>query len=1347
MTDHTQRKVDPFFARDRLAAAAAGDELPRSTSGAALFADISGFTALTNRLMVAQGADRGGESLATALTSMFDVLVGAVRAAGGVVVSFAGDAVTCWFAGDDGSRAVAAATHIQRDFPAVARVDIGPGDAALVSVKVAVAVGPAERLAVGDRAHHLIDVLVGPTIDRMALAEGSADPGDIVVDEAAASVLPDGVSVATWRHVDQARFAVLAGVADPVPDARSTADEALEAGALGHELHREIRDRVVFQPDAFTAEFRTVAIVFVRCVDLSFAGMDGLDRLDRFVRWTQGRVAELDGVITAIVVGDKGAYLQILVGALRRREDDLRRALRLATTIADDAATETGIEVAVGVTAGVNLVGPYGSTSRRAFGLLGHSANVAARLMTLAGPGEVLGDEAVVGIDGFALSSRGAHELKGIEDAVEVYGVSAVAGPVAGSAPRRVTSAVDGQDIERPEAWAQVSDVLVAAARDRGAHLVLIEGSAGIGKSHFADRIADHCRADGWMTLEASASAIDTGTAYHPLRHALAEIVPHDDPERLALLAPDLEGRFALLNAVVGTAFRESEITAPMVGPVRADNTVALLAELIDRARDDRPLLVVLDDAHFLDSATWRLVREFETRSGVVVVLSSRSADATRQSDEVKEVAARPDVCRIEIGPMSDDDVVRLAARCLGTRALPSEAAMAIVEKAQGNPFFVEEIAYAMRDAGHLVVAGDECRVAEAGWPEDLTLPDTIEGVVLGRLDELPEAQRLLVRVASTVGHVFAVALLRGVHPVAEERPLVDRHLLDLEHHQISRPERANPVVNHLFRHVITRDVAYESLTYAQRRTLHERIAAWYEERLGTENVATASVLAHHWARAGARRPAVEWAVRAAEEALGNNANREALRFIEDARRISVDPDPSRWAESALSLSATERARHSFIAGEALYRLGELEESEGHFGEALRGLGVGPPRSEVGLAAAALRDVGRQLVGGARPRAELAGGARERQELQVTIHERMIETAFMRGDNLRTAYSTLQSVTGAERIGPSTALADAYSKMCIASSIAGLHRAARRYERRSNELLPLAVEPIGRADILMSLSVYRASVGDRDATAGLLEEAMEILDRYGHRARQRIALELLRLQARFSGDLDEHETLCHRILDSAERDDDQMYRVIAVNGLMATAIERGQGPLALEFHRRVDADAEGITDIERAKLAMHVALAVEGEAEAEAGATKAVTMLGRLPPTSFGWLMTYADGASLALDRWGPDDERTRAVTKRLRAYARVFPIGRPRRLVVDGRSALARGRRRQGERLLREALRAADDLAMPIEQGTAAAALAAVLPRGPERTALIDQARASFATSGSTLRLEQLERLEAPRP
>ena len=1335
MSEGVDRKVRSFFALDRLVAAGAGEVLPRESHGAALFADISGFTPLTNRLRDAQGADRGGESLGAALTAMFDVLVGAVRAADGVVVSFAGDAITCWFADDGGSRAVAAASHIQHGFPEVARVDIGPDESAEVSVKVAVAVGAAERLAVGDRSHHLVDVLVGPTVDRMAAAEQLAEPGDIVVDSSAAASLPSGVLVAEWREADGERFAVVAGVAEPV-DVDTDVASPIDVAALADELHPEVRDRVEFQPEAFTAEFRTVSIVFVRCLDLSFETSEGLDRLDSYVRWVQGEAADLSGVLTAIVTGDKGAYLQIVFGALRRSEDDLARGLRLATTIAAESpATGVG-DVSIGVTAGVNLVGPYGATTRRAFGLLGHSVNKAARLMTLASAGEVLVDEVIEGVDGFDVASHGAHELKGLDSPVEVFRVLA-----ASEASSATTSAAPaGSEIERPAAWAVAAAAIDDVGPDHPTVVVVVQGGAGIGKSHFVEQIARNARTRGWVAVGASASAIDRGTAYHPLRHALGELVPHDERERLEALAPDLADRFALLNAVVGTSYPETEITAPMVGPVRADNTVALLVELIDRARGNRPLLLTLDDVQFLDSASWRLVRELETRHDAMVVLSGRSREAAEQSRDWYEVSERTDVRHIEIGPMTDAEVVTLAATRLGVTELPPEVAATIADKTQGNPFFVEEIAYALRDAGHIVVDGGMCRLGEGGWPDDLSLPDTIEGVVLGRLDELPEAQRLLVRVASTVGRVFAVALLRDVHPIAEEQPHVERHLVDLEQHHISLPEDGDPVVNHLFRHVITRDVAYESLTYAQRRTLHLRIAEWYENQLRSEGDATAGVLAHHWARAGIRGQAVDWAVRAAEEALENNANREALQFIEDADRIGADDDTNRWDEAPIEPGPTDQARRRFIAGEALYRMGELNESEGHFARALDGLGVGPPQRDLGLVAAALGNVGRQLVGGVKQAKAVSPAGRDRQELEVTIHERMIETAFMRGDNLRTAYSTLQSVTGAERLGPSAALADAYSKMCIASGIAGLHPAARMYERRANELLAHATEPIGRADILMSLSVYRASLGDRDSTMALLDEAATILDRYGHRARQRIALELLRLQARFVGDLDEHESLSHTIFDSADRDDDALYRVIAVNGLMATAIERGHGQLALEFRSRVDQESTEITDVERAKLVLHAAFAGEDDADGDATADEAVRLLGALPPTSFGWLMAYADGALLALDRWGGGDERSVAVLKRLRAYARVFPIGRPRRLVIDGRRAVAKGRRGKGERMLREAVRLADGFTMPIEQGIAAAALAGVLEPGYEREALLDRARESFTTAGAARRLARLE-------
>src|SRR3954469_11678180 len=172
---------EAYIASDRRHAIAEGRELPEHARGAALFADISGFTQLTEALAAELGGHRASEELTAHLNRIFHALIAEVHAYGGSVIYFSGDAITCWFDGDEGLRAVAAAFAMQDALAREGRIATRASTVSL-GMKVAVAAGSARRFLVGDPDVQLLDALAGGVIDRLATAEQHAGQGEVIVD-------------------------------------------------------------------------------------------------------------------------------------------------------------------------------------------------------------------------------------------------------------------------------------------------------------------------------------------------------------------------------------------------------------------------------------------------------------------------------------------------------------------------------------------------------------------------------------------------------------------------------------------------------------------------------------------------------------------------------------------------------------------------------------------------------------------------------------------------------------------------------------------------------------------------------------------------------------------------------------------------------------------------------------------------------------------------------------------------------------------------------------------------------------------------------------------------------------
>ena len=253
-----------------------------------------------------------------------------------------------------------------------------------------------------------------------------------------------------------------------------------------------------------------------------------------------------------------------------------------------------------------------------------------------------------------------------------------------------------------------------------------------------------------------------------------------------------------------------------------------------------------------------------------------------------------------------------LVRQRLGVAAIPDALAMFVTERVDGHPFFCEELLRAMQDSGVIRVSDGTCTVGDLAR---IDLPTTVEGVIVSRLDRLTPGQQLCLKVASVIGRVFRARMVQETHPVDAERPLVGGHLGALTVADLTAIESPEPDLAYLFKHVITRDVAYESMPYAQRQPLHRSAAMWYERHHGDDLAPHYALLAYHWARAADAAKAVHYLDKASEQALGAGAFRETVVFLTqaielvDSGQAQSSPFAARYGKRASPGRSTTWAR------------------------------------------------------------------------------------------------------------------------------------------------------------------------------------------------------------------------------------------------------------------------------------------------------------------------------------------------------------------------------------------------------------------------------------------------------
>ena len=383
-----------YIPRDRRRALAAGVELPTRVTGSALFADISGFTPLTEALADELGSQRASETLSGHLNRVFHAVIGALDRYGGDVVYFSGDAITCWLDGDDGTRAVAAGFAMQEAIAREGQITTPGGLFVQLGLKVAIAVGDARRFVVGDPEIQLIEVLAGSIVDRIADAEHEAESGDIVLSPEAAFALAGRVELAGPVTVEG--LGRVAQLLVDVPETPPPPEAELSEELARQWLLPAVYDRLSSARGRFLAELRPAFPVFVKFDGIDYDGDEGaIEQLDEFVRGAQRILTDYGGNVLQLTLGDKGAYLYAVVGTPFAHEDDAARACAAALELQRLPETTAARHIQIGITNGRLRSGTYGHEARRTFVCLGDAVNLSARLMSRAGWGEIYVSELV----------------------------------------------------------------------------------------------------------------------------------------------------------------------------------------------------------------------------------------------------------------------------------------------------------------------------------------------------------------------------------------------------------------------------------------------------------------------------------------------------------------------------------------------------------------------------------------------------------------------------------------------------------------------------------------------------------------------------------------------------------------------------------------------------------------------------------------------------------------------------------------------------------------------------------------------------------------------------------------
>jgi class 3 adenylate cyclase/tetratricopeptide (TPR) repeat protein len=894
---HAFDNPEAYIPSDRRRALAAGVQMPDRVEGAAVFADISGFTPLTEALATELGPQRGSEELTANLNRVFHAIIAELHRFGGDVIYFSGDAITCWIEEDDGLLGVAAALAMQGAMERVGRIATPSGAEIPLAMKVAVAVGAARRFVVGSPDLQLHDVLAGRLVDDLADAEHYAGKGEVVLDPSAVSSLGTRVEIDEFRVDEETgrRFGVVARLALEVADAPQPPRNApLPRDVVEEWILPAVYERMNSGRGEFLAELRPAFPFFVRFGGIDYDDDDdAIRKLNEFVMQAQRVLASYGGNLLQLTLGDKGAYLYAVFGSPLAHEDDAARAAAAALEIRDLERTTAAEEIQIGITRGRLRSGTYGHEMRRTFVCLGDEVNLSARLMSKAPSGQIYVSERVKEAAGkaFTWEPLGEMTMKGKSKAVPVFALSGANR----RQPRRATR-YDLPIFGRSAELERLSHDLDTSLAGHG-RIVGLSAEAGMGKSRLVAEFARTARRRGILVAFGECQAFGAHIAYFPWQEVwrtilrVDESLPVEEQVRsieaeLGAIEARLAPRAPLLASVLGLPIPENDMTRSLDAKVRKSSLEGLLVRCLRARAEEGPVAIVLEDCHWLDELSLELLdalARITTNLPVLMVLAYRP---WAETDTARGVERMPHFTEMTLGELDHHHAglfirSKLEQR-LGRDTHPPDALVELViTRSQGNPFYIEELLNYIEARG--VDVGDEPSLRA------LELPDSLHSLILSRIDTVGESPRRTLKVASVLGRSFPAADLPAVYPELGSLEDVRNDLGLLQSLDLVIPER-DDTESFIFKHVVTQEVAYESLPFAIRAELHENAGDHLEASAGDPG-RVLDLLAHHYWLSRNDDKKRRYLRLAGESAQAKYANAAATDYLERLVPLLADSD------------------------------------------------------------------------------------------------------------------------------------------------------------------------------------------------------------------------------------------------------------------------------------------------------------------------------------------------------------------------------------------------------------------------------------------------------------------------
>ena len=1251
-----------------------------------LVVDVSGFTVLTAELE-AQHGRRGADRLATLMDTLLGALADIAERHCGTIVDIVGDSLQIiWATGPSDDLE---STSMQAADAALAMLahaeSAGEEAGTRLLIRAGMAAGTLIRADVGGHEGQHDRLLWGPAFIEAALMTAAAEPATAAVSPAMRPLIDahfEGRQRDGWWQL---------GLAD---------HRGVQACVIGHVP--------LDMGMGWGAELRSATILFVRLFRAEALSRLALDDVNTAVRMVQEAAARHGGLLDKVHVDEKGMSAVLGFGIPPAPVSAAAvRALAAAVDLRSEIR-DRGSDAAIGVATGKLRAGIGGANAAVHHTIYGGAANLAARCMQAAHD-EILTDAQTrrEAGDSFEYFLPEARALKGIAPDTQLFGV--------GNARRRQVEASldDATPIAGRAGEMALLEAFLATEGDR---LLLLEGEVGVGKSRLVAHAAGAAAGAGHAVHVARAGPLGSRTPLFAWRDTAAQLLADWGGTRglrldaaLAELSDEAGADPALAslaNPLFGRTLAESPALAQVEHDARPRLARQVQLRLMQHLLGPGALLLVLEDAHWLDDASALLAAD------LLAALPRARAIVAGRTPLGAAAKLLPTACqRLVVQPLDRAGTAQFARQSVAGVKPTHPIVDWLHARARGNPLFTRELLAAIPPAllASGLVSPGAWRDAEADLRK-IDLPGSIEDAAIARLGSQPFERLGLLKAASVLGGAFDVAAIGALDvPVPAARLVAELDALAAEGLLV---REGGDTPRWRFAQALVMSTVYESLPERTRSFLHRRAVEHLERQPPKQARAMSAEIAHHWHQAGVPERALQPLRRAGQAATAAGAYGDALQFFERAIAIAQGKpgliSPHRRAQLHLELANAQMS------------IGENDKALGPALQSLDGLWRGTPKGKAGWTAMALREAALLAATVLLPRFR----ARERTSIRSRTENRLrCEAAtrasdlyfLLEGSPVQPVALSLFAARAAERTGDLSIAARPYGLVGYIAGIAKLERISRFCLDRASVDCEARQDYNGLHRVHGAKAMLATSLGRWKEGRPFVEASVALNGKDPSERNAGMALSIAAMFELWQGNFAASRThaAALQMLGQSLQDDQFLMwaelhhgRIDWQAGDIAGAVARIEAGLRLLSRCN---EAQTIFTLDALLAQYRMALGVsDGVAER----AEALVQAQERAPTQFASVDAFGATADIIMQLLAAGDRRMaplaeRAV-RRLRKYADIFPIARPLARLHEGQLLALNGRMAAARKRWLLGVQQAHALGMPWDEARLHAALAA---------------------------------------